>query len=956
MSSPEGSVSVAEQVRVAVAEARDRRLQRLDPQALQVLSVVPEWTGRLAGTVLGLGESRIDELVDRLEADDLATVLRTAAPATDPLIAASVVGILGDLVPSATLAKVVKSTCSISDLSIRSRGLVELAPAVPASMVASAVDAAAGVPGTNGARALATLLRRVPTADRPMVAERIASAIERAAPLDQAELLVGVAGDLEPARRNQLVEKALEAAHNASSETLRSTILIRLGPAVPEELTDQMAIAVDRIVDRDARASILAAISRSLPALVVRLTEHQAPADDPLAAISELWAAAIARVQLGDVRGATEKADQIDDAPTRGRLLALLLDDLPGPADVGDAISLATHAAESVSHQSDQVTRIVVQSKAAICLARLGERASASALVTDLHAERRGVGTSVRWINPLTSLARASVEVGDVAGGAEAASAALQLLLAEETVRTRVLGVASLLPLLSSGDAHRATTLAIAAVDALPDPRERASLLAALAPVVDRATLGSSVAHTLELVNATRPRVAFWITDDARRDVLDGALRQSRPVDLLGLTADVAARVEKALADGETAEPRLTLWVEIAKRVGTPSGVVDAARWLTTVVDRALASDDLTTVNAIAAVGATVAQVVGEPLSTAVRQIDRKVALVHRQENDRRHLTTFLARQEQIDAITRLLDGPDEQWALHFLGAGGAGKTMLLRYLTGELAPARNIVTARVDFDYLNPDYPGRRPGELLLALASELEAYAESGRAEDVVRELEENAVALHAQLAKQERAADQLATLATDEFGRLIRLFTELLGKISRAPGRDGPGTPTEGEERRIILILDTCEELAKLQPQGTVLPSVVATFRIVEAIQKEVRSLRVIFAGRRLLAQAGTDWHADKETGPGTGALLPESTTYLALHEVRGFDEREARTYLRSIRGITLDERTEARLFDASREVKSKIKIVWDEPPAIDPAQRVSPFDLAVNAELANAARSG
>jgi len=70
------------------------------------------------------------------------------------------------------------------------------------------------------------------------------------------------------------------------------------------------------------------------------------------------------------------------------------------------------------------------------------------------------------------------------------------------------------------------------------------------------------------------------------------------------------------------------------------------------------------------------------------------------------------------------MDGPDNEWGLHFIGAGGVGKTMIVRYITCLLtrSPAspcanhenpfrQDAGVARIDFDYLGLDYPTLHPG-----------------------------------------------------------------------------------------------------------------------------------------------------------------------------------------------------------------------------------------------------
>ena len=113
-------------------------------------------------------------------------------------------------------------------------------------------------------------------------------------------------------------------------------------------------------------------------------------------------------------------------------------------------------------------------------------------------------------------------------------------------------------------------------------------------------------------------------------------------------------------------------------------------------------------------------------LSVAIDQAGRRIELLKRQANDFRHLSSFLRREEQVRVVMDMMNGPDEYWALHFIGAGGVGKTMIIRYITclltgGKDAPCLQdempfkepVAVARIDFDYLNPDYPRLRPGLL---------------------------------------------------------------------------------------------------------------------------------------------------------------------------------------------------------------------------------------------------
>lgn len=103
-------------------------------------------------------------------------------------------------------------------------------------------------------------------------------------------------------------------------------------------------------------------------------------------------------------------------------------------------------------------------------------------------------------------------------------------------------------------------------------------------------------------------------------------------------------------------------------------------------------------------------------------------------------------------------------------------------------------------------------------------------------------------------------------------------------------------------VLLVLDTCEELAKLHPAGSRIPAVDTTFKVLELLHDEESSFRVLFAGRRLLAPAGRNWRADEISRPPYLKNLDERP-YLRLFEARGFDAGEVDTYLRKRRELAL-----------------------------------------------------
>jgi hypothetical protein len=275
-------------------------------------------------------------------------------------------------------------------------------------------------------------------------------------------------------------------------------------------------------------------------------------------------------------------------------------------------------------------------------------------------------------------------------------------------------------------------------------------------------------------------------------------------------------------------------------------------------------------------------------LGYAVERAGRNIELLQRRRDDLQHLRGFVERQEQIEAIDRLVRGPDDAWALHLLGAGGVGKTMLVRWLTVNAQERYDAAVARVDFDYLNPDYPRRHPGLLLWALAQELRVYDMRGEA----TELFDKAAKLLNDV--QRNATERRDARATDDpqFVMAVRIWNQALNALPQS---------------KIVLILDTCEELAKIRQDGVMPASVEETFRILAAVhdgpdtltdgspEGGVPRVRVVFAGRRPLAQKGSGWSCPASPLPPRDFLL--------LQELRGFTALEARGYLEQL-GVARD----------------------------------------------------
>jgi hypothetical protein len=436
----------------------------------------------------------------------------------------------------------------------------------------------------------------------------------------------------------------------------------------------------------------------------------------------------------------------------------------------------------------------------------------------------------------------------------------------------------------------------------------------------------------------------FWMPDEVRREVMD-LLRDrtiassfssaSGPEPLVQDVLRVAERVrgvlsaDEVLGGPETEIPgALRVWANLMTghralvQDEVPRALVEYARL--TVAERALgAAQD------VVAAGEAIAPVLAGASEQALSRARRLLALGLRRRQDERALGRYLDRPELSDAVARLLNrdaandqepaagqapaaapGPTEPpWALHLRGAGGVGKTMLIRYLASGLYAAQRgqppIRVARVDFDHLSPDYPVRRPVQLLLELADELALHtAASDRADGALSNFRSRATRAHEAVSGLREAGTR--PLGHDEVARAVDAFGDVLAELGD-----------------VLLILDTCEELAKADLGEQAAPAVRAALDIVERLHQRAPSVRVLFAGRRPLPRQ----------------------SYLVVQPVAGFTVDEARRYLAASTGRPLPAGLAAEMIRQSPAVDGTVPAAGTLP------DRVSPFDLALYAAWAD-----
>ncbi|WP_139206192.1 ATP-binding protein [Blastococcus sp. DSM 46786] len=678
-------------------------------------------------------------------------------------------------------------------------------------------------------------------------------------------------------------------------------------------------------------ARLLAAAARRLPGEEVRrLVEvlvARLPADDlsEQVALGHLATAAA----IGDaVDRALELVQRLQSERLRARTLA------------GLAAMLVQRAGARprVEQILQRLTRTVVQGSdvdlaaAADAVQQLtdaGAPGTAAPLVTlaDRALENRTRRGSE--VTALVRLASACARSGTGEQAGRFRTAALQAARAEGDPLVRAGALLQVLTDLPHETRPQVAQEALEAARGVVDTDDRAVLLARLVPHLQELVRTEALEELIGLCTPDDSRYMFWMPEAARKELLpllDGlGSGLGRP-----RLADVARDVARRLVELSTVGAP-----ERRERPGVPVVLPPTTRRWAVLASRLRPGDTTGTavgdillgqVESLLRSGATaealrwvesarqLLPVVHGSYETSVLLAERRIEVEQRNQYDHRQLERFLERAEQVRAFEELLAARDDgAWALHYLGHGGVGKTTLLRFITAERAPRAGRVTARVDFDRLNPDFPLRRPGQLLLDLLTELEPFATGHLLHLYVTAREK---LRHLEWWADEQDSRQDLALATER-------FCEYVSKLPRS----------------VVMVLDTCEELTKYQPGGTSVPRLDAAFELLEKIHRRVPSLRVVLAGRRPLAASGPGWRIDSADLP----AVPPVKDYLAVHEILGFTREEAIAYLTTVEDLPLDDpdvldRLLARCVDPH-----EIAVIGGDPAGT----RYSPFDLGLTA---------
>lgn len=223
----------------------------------------------------------------------------------------------------------------------------------------------------------------------------------------------------------------------------------------------------------------------------------------------------------------------------------------------------------------------------------------------------------------------------------------------------------------------------------------------------------------------------------------------------------------------------------------------------------------------------------------------------------------------------RLLRGEPRVW--HVYGSGGAGKTMMLRWLVARhWVPApSDVLCARVDFDFVSARAVGQHPWLILLEVAEQL------GRRlpKNVFERLDAYAAYRVLLDRRPSRVARDVAQTITSLDSAAVE--EDLLKDFSVRLKEASDGRPC-------VLVIDTLEELLL---HGT--EEAARLLRLLARLLDRCPGLRLIIAGRYNLRDSVPD------------SLDAFEDIGVEHRELGPFTRRQARAYLRQKRGITDDD---------------------------------------------------
>jgi hypothetical protein len=917
-------------------QQRAKRLEEIGLEGVVWLALSPSWTARLADACNFPAKSRsIEEFVDAAERAGLCTSARSGRPQAAASYELRALTTFAPYLSEKRLDRALELAEHVPDDTARAKALVELAPVLgPDELDRAAASARQiGDPGQR-ATALIALAERIDYGVSMPVEQALGAARETSDPALRARLLTAAYDVVDDQSRSELGHEALAAASNVAAPEERTAALAALVPKVGSDAKAALLDTLEAVGDESVRAelslSYLSLVPEDQRPQLARKFAEWAGAEASRPSPTATLVAVEALSEAGEREAAERAAAAIDEHDARALAYGVVAG---ASSEAGDTVSvtrLVDRGLASLESTVEPSSSAVAMAGMAQTLANAGEGERALSLAHNALRVVDEQPATTDLLHPLRLLTGLLFQLGDADSARRVALKAVETIRKLSSPRERGASFLAILPTLPVEWRDPIVAETLAALETLADPFDRIALLASLLPYLDATSREHAIEASVKLATEAPTEVSFRMPDAVRAELASLVSGRAHGIqfNVHEKVGEIADRILKARKDGVAVPPPVLRWATLGSRL-RGGDVTDVVTGFAREVTDALAARDIAGALEWIDTGTALAEPLGDELAAMVRYAKRRVELIYRRIQDERYLEDFLEREEQITAFRELLDDRGEAWALHYIGAGGVGKTMLVRYIS-EYAAQQGRVTSRVDFDYLSPDYPFRRPGELLLALMAELELYASSERDEGVIRSFRDNVVKLHEKTL--DGTADQASSpLDSPAFESVLRSFCGYLKLIGRP----------------VVLFLDTCEELAKYQPEGSRLPNVEATFEVIERIRAEVPTVRVVFAGRRLLTEEGRNWNLENPHD-GARAMLPAKRDYLRLHEIRGFTQDEARAYLTRIKKLEVSADVEAAILERSPDAGTVADITWDRERHVGDVPRYNPFDLAMYAE--------
>jgi hypothetical protein len=201
---------------------------------------------------------------------------------------------------------------------------------------------------------------------------------------------------------------------------------------------------------------------------------------------------------------------------------------------------------------------------------------------------------------------------------------------------------------------------------------------AALATFVTEVVQSAMAERRGMLTQKRLPWLTFWAKDTVRRQLIESSIDHFGYQHVLSTATAIAKSLVQYAESSHQLPPVLRHWARLVRDYDDRS-----AGDLAAAVRRDVEDDNLSHAVELISAAEAFEPVVGDPLAAEVSRARRLIDLGYRRRHDREVLQTYQRRPEWNARVRQLLDGPsatDGPWALHLLGMGGTGKTMV-RYI-----------------------------------------------------------------------------------------------------------------------------------------------------------------------------------------------------------------------------------------------------------------------------------